>query len=191
MNPPRPATPRLVYAKRLFCFSKTLVSSRRNDVLQNRARCCCNFFGHFQHLPVYTVNGECLPPIYTAKPLLSGPPFFDGRRRGLDMVPSKPSPLPAKNNTSKSGGFVHARRYFLKPFVSCTRNPYFLHAQILSVGAWVAACRVQNPRPCRRDFASLKLGVSPARGEGEALRDWFFTWFAARAPRRLLGQGNL
>ena len=95
VEPPLPLTCCLASVKQHF-FSKTSLPSRRHDESPNRGRCCCNVFGHYQVLSVYTGNGDCLPPIYSAKPLLFGPPFFVGGRGGPARVPSEPSRLSSK-----------------------------------------------------------------------------------------------
>ena len=133
------------------------------------------FSGHFHHLPVYTVNGECqCLPFYT-KPLLLRPPFSVDRRRGSGVVPSNSLRLSTENDTLKSRGFVYARVRFSKTRFPCTRNPYFSRMRFLCTGPGVPLGTVQIHCACARKMMPRKLVVLSRRGEGDPSFVLYFT----------------
>ena len=126
-------------------------------------------------MPVYTGNGDCLCSIYTAKPLLSRPPFSVDRRRGSGVVPSNSLRLSTENDTLKSRGFVYARERFSKTRFPCTRNPYFSRMRFLCTGPGVPLGTVQIHCACARKMMPRKLVVLPRRGEGDPSYVLYFT----------------
>ena len=121
------------------------------------------------------VNGEGRGSVCYAKPLLWRTSKVVRRDRGRGVSRSEPCALSSKNDVTNSSGFVSAKRSLLKTPASSTRNHYKSRCQKLCAGIGAAACRVQNPAPCRREITSSKLGVSPRKSEGYPSRDLIFT----------------